>query len=372
MKAIRTLLCALVASVLWVSTAYAGAIVPANPANSTFGYANLNPANLLHWRTVRSQALNGGGAPKFLILSDSTMVRNGALDTPIQLGSLLNAAGWPTTTDTGMGSNTALFTTTTGWSGTTHIGIGAGWLGNSSTGSAQPLVATPSKQIDKCDIYYVNTGSAASFTWNFDGGSATTISITGGASLMKATVSAAGLGAHVLNINWASGNVYIWDVACYNSANSAIQIHNGANSGWTVADYTYSSPAVWDPIPAIKYLNPDLTIINLTINDAHFATSPSSYLSQLQSIIAAAQNGGGNVILVIGMPSIASYSTTAQQQAIAAQVYAAAGSTIPVIDLSQRFVSQSYSSVLYQGDGIHPTNAGSADMAVAFLRALLF
>jgi hypothetical protein len=96
---------------------------------------------------------------------------------------------------------------------------------------------TPADPVDSFDIVVrASSGATEQFSWAIDGGSATTVSVTGqGSKLYKINVSAGTLGAHTLRLRRVGGGVRIHSVIPKNSTKYALNIINVGIAGSTLS-----------------------------------------------------------------------------------------------------------------------------------------
>jgi lysophospholipase L1-like esterase len=182
------------------------------------------------------------------------------------------------------------------------------------------------------------------------------------------------LGNHTLNLVWASGETYAAHVIAYNSAAKEISIYN---MGWgsSVANDWLGSASPWSAFNYLPTLTPDLTIIDLTINDAAAGTDIPTYKTALQSLITNVQSTG-DIILMSGSPidPIATGHSLATQQAyVDAMKAVALSANVPMIDTFSLFGSTwagPNASGWMFSDGVHPDTLGYTQIAGYVNRAV--
>lgn len=345
------------------------------PKNGTFIFNN-DPRFLAKWRAARESAVANTADAKVLMVGDSStfgLTASAYQRTQhFRLSKLMEAQGLPVSYDVVMGVNYL------GQSGVIAPTPPSGW-GNNATiylsgailpGNSTPWTITPAAQVTHFDIYYLVSATAGSFSWNVDGGADTTINSAGASADAKVTVSAGTLGAHTLNLKLVSGAPFIVAIAARNNGAKAIQIFNAGRSGTAVADWdTAVNP--WDPINAIKHFAPDLTILNLTTNDAHVGTSIATYQAGLTAITAAGKQSG-DVLMVCNYDQISTFGSEAAQVGTRAAAKAVGiANNCVVVDLAARWGAFGTTPASFMsGDGIHPADNGYGDIARALFAAL--
>lgn len=277
---------------------------------------------------------------KILCVGDSTTagVGGGTDASYVQAGSwphhlvgLLNDGFWyaanglqtPRATSGGTPVDTR-WTLGAGWSkgdgaNATTAYIGFGGMGSNywaSFDAAETLTFNdPRIEADTFDIYYLTTtGTGAEFTAQATGGAVSASTPTGGLAakgIGKLTVSAGSLATtNVVTIDpgGSAGAVYIVGIEPYRSgATKRIRVGNAAASGsyaFRWAGYSdNNSSNTWNSLYAIRAYAPDLTIIDLGINDADPSreTLATTFDAYIGDIIAAAQYSG-DVLLKTFIP----------------------------------------------------------------------
>ncbi|MHB8285785.1 MAG: SGNH/GDSL hydrolase family protein [Caulobacteraceae bacterium] len=377
----------------------------------TPGVFNLDPAKLLKWRRALARQKAALGQAKLAIVGDSTTagaysgptgnsLRSGAW--PTILAADLVAAGRPASADSvwgdagvAFGSLSAVGTAgsaafaaydprvTFQNSGTVHanssgtMSLGGSMFYNYAT-TGTFMTFAPVGAVDAFDVYYATGPSFGSFTASIDGMAASAAVSTAVASgVSKATFAASALGVHTLALAATStANVYIIGIHGYSTTSPKISI---LNMGWSSAESTdwATNGTAYNPLSALAYTSPDLTLICLDINDWAKGVTPATHLTNYQALAAQAKLTG-DVALVVGFPSnpaSTSYplATAATQAAIVAQDYALAASLdCPLVDLTYRFGGWASANALGEAyNDLHPNNLGYPDIASA-MRPLFF
>lgn len=233
------------------------------------------------------------------------------------------------------------------------------------------LAFTPIGSFDTFDIYYIQAASKGTFTVNVDGGATlATINSVGATSLQKATVSCA-LGIHTINIqrNGTGSNVSIIGVDAYNSATKDVHVWNFGWSGTSTSSWL-ANTNVWDPINALAFAAPHLSIMDLSSVEESASTPTATWVANTTTLVTALQ-AYSDVILTVTRP-LGDGTTQATMDAYTVAIYAfAQANSLPLFDLSYLWTSYSNANSLgYMFDTLHSTAAGYADEAAACRRLL--
>lgn len=364
---------------------------------ATSGAYNFNPAYLPKWRKALAQVRAGTGRAKVAMVGDSTTAGWGAgtgangtdgarvKSAPYRLAEILARRGLNAKSNSFWGDANLGYTPYqaydprvvigASWSrgGATTVAPG-GWLLRANTGVTTTTSFTPSDEVDTFDIYYVvNTGNGT-FTANIDGGAtlATVDTSVGTPGIYKTTITAT-KGAHTVNVQrTAGGAFYVVGIDAYDSTARDVAIWNLGAASWASADWAVSTNA-WNPAPGLTGIAPDLTLINLGINDwKDTPVSVSTYTTNLQTLITAAK-AAGDVVLVAPFPSSTARASVAQQAPfIDAIVSLGETNSCPVLSLTHRFTSWADANTVgYTYDALHPNALGYADVAQALAPLLL-
>lgn len=344
------------------------AAVPTILYNTT----NIDAAHFPSWRAARAKVLNGTGRATILVVGDSTSMGYGAgsggtADTnariasvPAQIAAGLAARGIPTSIDS--------------WTGTANefgntlydprVTFGAGWaslagnyLGSPiahSAGATTQHTFAPANAFDKIEVYYIDNKGSGAFDTSIDAGASLGSTTIGtGTAIIRKAVFTVPLGTHTVKITPSAGSdIWLYGIKCYNSAVPAIDIligaFGGATSGnWSDASLPYTS------INAIKFFAPDLTIVNLGINDENTSVPAATFQANIQPIYDAGKVSG-DVFLSMHTPTNGA-GAGLQPSYEAAYNTLASSNNAPLIDLFQRYLS--YAAVNGRGwmfDTLHP------------------
>lgn len=281
-----------------------------------------------NWRVATSAAKNNVRNAKLLLLGDSTFAGSGANGTagyPVgsnsrtlgpqhQLASMFRGVGYNVYTDSCVGGQNAQAYYL--WD--TRFVAGAGWASGATSSATlattfnrphhnntttNPLTFTPELDVDTFVVHYAIRTLAGSFTWALDGGSTTPVSVQGGANAVGSfTVTAGSVGEHTLSIARVSGSIYILAVQAYDSTRKGVDIIHSGGSGNSMSSLQ-ASVNPWDALPFVNYLQPDLTVVNLAINNWILNVDLNLFRTQLQTSIDYFKANDLNVIFVTGLPT---------------------------------------------------------------------
>lgn len=363
--------------------------------NPTPGYFNLDHSLIPHWNKAvcNVRALTGRG--KLLMVGDSTNSGAGSGSS-----GTLNLVGarpksWPTDmatlltsfvacSDLSLWNNNGVQPSTTytlydprfsitgsGFGAGAGIASLGGGLFTYTTGSACTVSFTPTAAFDTIVIYYVRNTSQGSFTTNVDGGASLGTTTTAGAAAVLTQTYTVTRSTHTINLVCGNnGNLNLIGFYVYDSTVPAIDMIQAGWVGAKASDFAATANP-WSSINLLKTLAPDLTIINLTINDSNNLSGVSTYSTNLQTIITAAKISG-DVILMVGPPSNTTPATDGTlDQYIAAMYGLASSNGCPVVDLKSRWTSYAFiNPIMSYFDTLHPTAVPYQDVARASLRIL--
>jgi lysophospholipase L1-like esterase len=236
--------------------------------------------------------------------------------------------------------------------------IGGGFMQSSSTST---LTFTPGFAYDHIEVYYVINPSIGSFTTNNGGSSLGTTNCAGTAAAGEVTYSVT-LSSNPVNIVPTSSTVvYIAGIVCWNSTipGSLILVNAGEGNG-VISDFTASTG--WGTEPFITKFAPNLTILNLLINDTRSATGAttpaSAYQTALQSFITYLQGISSDVYMVTPVPPGDSTYITNSASYLPDYKAAATNENVPLLDVSTLMPSYTLqNSLSLRFDTLHP-NAG--------------
>lgn len=292
------------------------------------GVPNLvtNSANRLNYRKAMAKVLSGGRA-RLLIAGDSTTVGAGAgtngtgatglvgartKNWPTQLAAALTAAGIPAWNQSVWGDQNV------GSAGETYNSydprVSPGSWGNqflntlggkawTVSSAAAAFAFTPTMTFDRFDVYTVQNSGLGSITVNVDGGATlATINEAGSASVVKTTVTCT-RGTHTINVVSSSSTaVYLLGIVPWDSTLGGLDIIQCGHWGGSMGNIANNANP-WEASSStlLNAIAPDISLVQLTINDANGGTALSTYTSQLATVESALGAASGDVILMSGL-----------------------------------------------------------------------
>lgn len=362
--------------------------------NDQSGNIYLGANNLNHWRSVVSKVRAGTARGKVFVLGDSTSTGSGAgtggvgqtnnaftkswpiimsglmnNTLPVSNKSFFNNAGAPGANYTAYDGRVTLGT---GWSNPSSPGSLGGAMFQFQTGAPGTLSFTPVGTIDTITVWYLQQSGNGTATINTDGGPSLGTINFNSTSLVTSSTFTVPKGPHTINIV-ANNDATIWvlGVISYDSTVSAIDFINASQYGSVIGNYSSNTNA-YDPAVVLAKVAPDLTIIDLTVNDSNLKTGVSAYTTNMQTIITQALKSG-DVLLIAGPPSNTTQATDGTLANYVSTLKTLADTNqLSMVDIGQRWTSYAVAnSVTPYFDSLHPTVVGYTDMAVAIGNALL-
>lgn len=318
------------------------------------------------------------GRPRVFFTGDSTTIGvNGladkALGNPVQYAGALVGNG-----KTATGKNCIVgYSIGSGGVTDSRVVFGSGWaaslqaLGSAvcftnSTTTASLQFITP-EAVDTCKIWYTTQGGQGTFTVNADGGS-TLATINSGVAanfIGSAEISLGSLAQHTINIqrNGIGGAVHISCIECWDSTQAhQIRLINGAASGTASADLS-STLQAWSALNALGIFAPDLTFINVSINDENVPVDLATVYTNIQAIVTKAKLSGDAVVVVHNPRDPASGTSFSDQKRYADNIkQVAMDNNLPWIDLRVPF-GRTYPAAVARGfmdtdNQTHPNDSG--------------
>lgn len=351
-----------------------------NRAYGAVGYEALLPTFYKKMGAVKA----GTGNCRMLILGDSTTLGKLASSTQTLCQAnnysavaqrMFNKAGITAQRDfiagNGDGTSNTYDTRVTFGNSWASGGNTLGGVNFTGSTTSNALVFKFTGIVDTFKITYLVVSGAGTFSANIDGGSNTNTATAGASALASITLTASAPGIHTVNISYVSGgNVRIQGIEAWNSKISQLQI---MSTGWggATAENISDSTQPYSPLGGIGFCAPDLTVINIGINDWIAGTNTTTFSNAIDSLITEAKISGDCVIMM-PFPSNPLQVTAATQDIYANILRARAiNANVPVIDVYDRLQPYSLYTSIY-GDNLHPNGAGyavGADALVQFLRA---
>ena len=345
---------------------------------------NFNPTvNLTHWRAAKAAVLAGTGRATLDYAGDSTTLGWGSgtggtaytgahdLSGAMQSAHYMQVGGLPTTFDSQMGGigggmnslaflaayNQRFSITGSGWAllpnDPTINTLGGTYVDNTTT-TADLLKATPAVQVDTFKIFAYQNTPLGSYSWNIDGGADTTINQSALPASVKITTVSTTKGAHVLNLKRVSGAAYQIGWIAYDSTTPAIDVVKMGWGGSTSSNWNPTTTG-WEPVSAIPVLGAALLVINLGINDWETGIPPATTAANIQALITAQKNAGGDVIICMPTPTGGTASPATQATYLPPLIALANSNNIPLINWTARYTSWAVQNARgWTYDSLHP------------------
>jgi len=228
-------------------------------------------------------------------------------------GYLSSNSWWGT-----QGYDSAAGITLTGYD--TRLAQGANWNPNLTSlggkviryapGAVNNFSFTPTYVFDTFEVYFLKNNGNGTCTANVDGGASlgTINTNSGGALLWAKQTFTCAKGIHQINlVPNNDAQMFFAGIVPYDSTIPGIDIIQCAVYGATAAIFT-PNVNVYDAIPTLKFIAPDATFGDLTINDSNNGTALATYSANLQIAITAAKVSGDYVAMV-GPPSNTTQAT---------------------------------------------------------------
>lgn len=264
------------------------------------------------------------------------------------------------------------WTAGTGWSRITGFGAGKGAAFTGTAPSGSLVYADSGVSADTFDVYYLTGSGLGTLSVVATGGSPVTQPTAGAQTISRMSVSAGGAGtANSVTITATGGAVYVVAVEPRLATGpKRIRVGNAGvgsstSSGWA------ATPTAFSGLGLIGAYAPDMTIINLGINDASQDIPVASFRSQILALVDAALLTGS--VLVVTNNYVRSDQPLAAKQQPYVDVLREIGSVrdVAVVDVNERWGPYSlYSAMGMISDPVHPNAVGLSDMARAIFPAL--
>ena len=361
-----------------------------NAAAGTYtAIQNVNRVNTLRTAAALARVRQRVGNARFGFVGDSYTRGQGSSLTlnqlfinafPKQIAERLPAnlnPQWQSVFGTGTSSATSLFTNDsrmaqTGAGGWTGAGLSVvGGLALVGSGPAGVMTFTPMTPTTKCDIWYPQNVSG-SFSWQIDGGAATTINQVGSKSVIKTTIGGGAAASHVYSFNWVSGGPNIFGLHAYDDTNSRLDLLNFGRGGAASSYYANAVDPIWSALPLLVDYACDTYFVGLMCNDWWVAAQNipvPQYTINMQTIITALKAVGDVVLYSEITQDTATVASQAKQQSyVEAARGLAVTNNVPFIDVWTQF--QNYTLANGYGlmsDTFHPSAAGNSLSTSLFL-----
>lgn len=321
--------------------------------------SGVTEANSRKWRRMLARVQNGIARGRLLLIGDSTTMGAGSGTStvgcagaytnsyPHKLADRLTAKGCRASHKSMLGDQRTTVGVPIAY--TTYdprAAFGTGWapglagtLGGTgfSFSGASAGTFSLTDTITNFEVYHAQSISSGTMTVSVDsGGSLGTLSSVGGAVVVKTAFSAGASGSHTIKLNAAgNGNMFVPGVIAWDATKTEIDILQGAYFGATSAAFTPNSDA-WDALKMAAAYTPDVSIVQLGINDCRTGVSIATFTKNIATIVTALLAAGSDVILMDFLPdSLKGY--TAQKPYIDAIKAVAASKGVPFTSVSARF-----------------------------------
>lgn len=344
--------------------------------------------NLAHFAAAKS-AISSGKRPLLLQVGDSKTMGynangsgytgNAANRITTGLARQLNAAGVPANDNaifSHQGPSTVAIqaaydpriTSYTNWSFGSDMSI-SGNVWQQVSPSTDKLSFYFSDVVDRFTVWYIQRTSGQGYVEAFDASTSLGTQSTNGAAaalVSKTFVLSSREAGKTLSVARASSptaTIRIQGVMAWDSQRPAIDIINVGRFGTKVTKEWVSPSAAWSSTNAIKAMNPDLVVINLTSNDLTSQTiTITSMTTSLQEVLNAGASVGASQILVNPTKGQQpTYGTAISQSQITQAIQSLAVSNdIPMIDESGYFGDWNTAKAKgYFSDAIHENINGN-------------
>lgn len=304
---------------------------------------------------------------------------------PAQLPALLQNVGIKAGANNRYGTASGTFSFLTGfdsrisstgaWTQGATLAVGGNAFACAATGS---MTFTPQGNVTKFVIKWRDGAAGRNFSWQVDGGSATTINSSGTTQVVNTTVSAGTAGIHALTLTWVLGSITILGIDAYDDTAGRVEasIWNWGISGATSANLIDNTDTQTGRFFEIGFFAPKLSLIEGgAINDWRNSISVSTFQTNFTTLVQKSLTVG-DVIVCIPPHDGGSAGFTSNQQAYVDAMYTvAAANNCGVFDIRKRWVS--YANAVANGwqtngDFVHPTAAGYLDYAQAILPTIRY
>lgn len=321
--------------------------------------SGVTEANTRKWRRMLARVQNGIGRGRVLMIGDSTTMGAGAGTStvgcggayaksyPRLLAARLTAKGCRASHKSMLGDQRTTAGVPIAYTVyDPRADLGTGWapglsgtLGGTGFAFSGAVAGTLSltDTITNFEVYHAQSISSGTMTVSVDsGGSLGTLSSTGGAVVVKTAFSAGASGSHAIKLNAAgNGNMFVSGIIAWDATNTEIDVLQGAYFGATSAAFTPNSVA-WDALKMAAAYTPDVSIVQLGINDCRTGVSIATFTNNITTIVTALIAAGSDVILMDFLPD-STKNYTSQKPYIDAIKAVAASKGVPFASVSSRF-----------------------------------
>lgn len=209
-----------------------------------------------------------------------------------------------------------------------------------TSADATGFVYTPEVQVDSFEIGDLQASGAGVYTWQVDGGGATTVTETNAvAARTIQSISAGAKGTHTLTIKRVSGTPFIRYVKGWDSTTSQVDIlqmgrGQSVTGDWVVNTSPYNSLGSF----TAEASTADFVGCNLGINEVAAGTVQATFKANYQLIINAGIAGGATFLLIVPHQTDTSVDDVTAQANIRQWIKdLATTNNLPCLDLQTRF-----------------------------------
>lgn len=365
-------------------------------ADGLSGALNFDQSKLRKWCAAKARVLSKTGRAVIAYVGDSRITGFGATGSAsfigaraknrgAQLAAYLNSKGIPAHTDNFFCDGNVNSGSITANQYDPRIVTGAGWVNTgaydvvqwtgcgkafSNLTTTNPMSFTPDNLTDTADIYYLTRAGFGTIDVSVAGSVVATLNENVAQSIKKLTITYP-RGAQTITftpVTLGTG-VFIYGCDCYDSTTPKVSVWTFGNSGAGVSDLTFNS-FPWEGTQPFKLgiMQPDVSILDIGVNDANNQTTIANYTTRLSTIVDNLQTSGGNCfVCTFVAASLTSWPRAAQplvQSFYDAITGIAINKAIPIIDHATRFVSYEVSNPLgFFADTLHQNGVAMSDQA---------
>ena len=339
--------------------------------------AALQSNRLPKWARAVAGVVAGVANAKICFVGDSTTACINATGTQkythsyaYQFARYANSQGIPASADSTYGDPTRLggvglnaydprVSMPGGWaSGATFTTAGGVcFLNTTDTAS---LSFTPVEPFDTMTILSINNTGYGTWTCNIDGGATLATVDNNTTRGIRSTVVSASAGLHTLTINRVSGSAMIHAAIPSLSTQKRINVAQLGVGSSKCSEWGNAAGSAIEYFSALKFEAPDLTVIDLGINDRRLAYYDGTFDVFLTNVVQAAQITG-DAVLCMSIPSAIAnsvYTSQVNQDAHDAAILRVAAATgAQIYNKRARFGTYEADPTWYY-DQLHLTPAG--------------
>lgn len=358
------------------------------------------------WRSAKIQAQSNRRYAKLAFYGDSNTGGFGAGITvglnynedahksayPSQAAALVNSRIMKCTRDSVFGTARAATAGVTYTQYDPRVTIGAGWTAadgstifsggffQATTTTAGTVDFQPAGPFNSFTVYYpqVSSGGTTNLVVQIDGSAAGYAAISNSnatARPFSTTYTIPGqLANHKISFTSPNASVNAWvnGITCWDSYNPGIVVHQFGNAGATAA--LLATPGTYLTLETLKYIAPDLTIVNCTINDQGAQTASAPYIADMTTIIDAALISG-DVIVLVNTPNTNAGFSNGYMNTITPLLKAVCDArSVNMIDLRDYYGSTwaiaNAAGFMDPTTGVHPNAVGSSVTVDAIFKYL--